>query len=40
MRPPIRPKVLSLTDTRNFDRFSSTDDFACGSDDDGWDEDF
>ncbi|CAK5082180.1 unnamed protein product [Meloidogyne enterolobii] len=40
MRPPIRPKVLSLTDTRNFDRFSSTDDFACGSDEDGWDEDF
>nr|CAD2166166.1 unnamed protein product [Meloidogyne enterolobii] len=40
MRPPIRPKVLSLTDTRNFDRFSSTDDFACGTDDDGWDEDF
>ncbi|KAF7633881.1 hypothetical protein Mgra_00006743 [Meloidogyne graminicola] len=40
MRPPIRPKVQNLTDTRNFDRFPSTDDFACGSDDDEWDENF
>ena len=40
MRPPIRPKVRSLTDTQNFDRYPSTDNFACGSDDSGWDEDF
>uniref|UniRef100_A0A914IAA0 Protein kinase domain-containing protein n=1 Tax=Globodera rostochiensis TaxID=31243 RepID=A0A914IAA0_GLORO len=40
MRPPIRPKIRGLTDTQNFDRYPSTDNFACGSDESGWDDDF
>uniref|UniRef100_A0A915DWC4 cGMP-dependent protein kinase n=1 Tax=Ditylenchus dipsaci TaxID=166011 RepID=A0A915DWC4_9BILA len=40
MRAPIRPKVRSLTDTQNFDRYPSTDNFACGVDESGWDSNF
>jgi len=32
MRPPIRPKVRSPTDTGNFDRYPSTDNFSVGED--------
>ncbi|KAI1714535.1 protein kinase domain-containing protein [Ditylenchus destructor] len=40
MRAPIRPKVRSLTDTQNFDRYPSTDNFATGVDESGWDSNF
>lgn len=40
MRPPIRPKIRSLTDTQNFDRFPQEDAFATGVDESGWDKDF
>ncbi|KAI6239583.1 CGMP-dependent protein kinase [Aphelenchoides fujianensis] len=40
MRPPIRPKVRNPTDTSNFDRYPSTDQFAVGADESGWDASF
>ncbi|KAI6212077.1 CGMP-dependent protein kinase [Aphelenchoides besseyi] len=40
MRPPIRPKVRTPTDTQNFDRYPSTDNFAVGEDTSGWDMSF
>uniref|UniRef100_A0AC34F5R6 cGMP-dependent protein kinase n=1 Tax=Panagrolaimus sp. ES5 TaxID=591445 RepID=A0AC34F5R6_9BILA len=40
MRPPIKPKLRSPTDTQNFDRFPSFDNFSSGEDDSGWDFDF
>jgi cGMP-dependent protein kinase len=40
MRPPIRPKVRNSTDTSNFDRFPTEDNFALGVDESGWDADF
>ena len=40
MRPPIKPKLRSQTDTQNFDRFPSFDSFSTGADDSGWDFDF
>uniref|UniRef100_A0A914C3A6 cGMP-dependent protein kinase n=1 Tax=Acrobeloides nanus TaxID=290746 RepID=A0A914C3A6_9BILA len=40
MRPPIKPKVRSSTDTQNFDRYPSADSFPTGIDESGWDADF
>uniref|UniRef100_A0A7E4W773 Protein kinase domain-containing protein n=1 Tax=Panagrellus redivivus TaxID=6233 RepID=A0A7E4W773_PANRE len=40
MRPPIKPKIRTSTDTQNFDRFPTTDNFSIGADDSGWDFDF
>lgn len=40
MRPPIKPKVTSSTDTQNFDRYPSFDNFSSGVDESGWDQDF
>jgi cGMP-dependent protein kinase len=40
MRPPIKPKLRSPTDTQNFDRFPSFDNFSSGEDDSGWDFEF